>query len=680
MELRGQIPSELGNLTNLTGLNLGHNQLTGQIPFHLGNLGNLTGLFLSNNKLTGQIPSQLGGLKNLTALWLSDNELIGQIPSTFNQLTSLRRLSLCPGNHFVGPIPTFPHSPNLDLASIDFSCITGARLQGQVTAGPLSRSATCDDGFDPLDQARVFYDGTYLGTASGGAFELSIHEGTFDITAEPLYPDLYYPHCPDTGYYRVQVNSLADTIVGLDFTVGERQSCPLMQVSLEAGRQRWCDENRINLHYRNVGTQPADSAWIELTLPHFITITASDPPYKEESPGKYLFPLGQVDEGASGTINLADLVSCDVRLGTTICADVRIYPQYQCADAYPAPEMSLDLQAACEGDSIRFAILNNGGEEVSTHYVLVEDFTVIDSVPIVLSPAAWHEVRFPSTGHTYVMLVDDGDDDPNNNPWTGIEQCGGGPFVSGILGQYPTQGDLHQNRLCRLLRGSYDPNDKLADPPGAGPDRYLLPNTPIKYTVRFQNTGNDTAFAVVILDTIDTTTLDILTLIPGPSSHPYRFQVKEGRILEFTFHPISLPDSLTDLEGSQGYVTYTIHQQPDLPLGSKIQNRAAIYFDNNPPVITNTYVHTLHRPERRQSTATKEVLPPQLIISPNPSQGAVTLQSDQRIHHVDVFDLMGRHRGRHDGSRLHISDDGVYLLKVDFGEGKPPATVKVVIQ
>ncbi|MEJ2126990.1 MAG: hypothetical protein P8X84_05740 [Candidatus Bathyarchaeota archaeon] len=37
----GNIPSELGNLTNLHALNLHTNQLTGTIPLEIGNLINL---------------------------------------------------------------------------------------------------------------------------------------------------------------------------------------------------------------------------------------------------------------------------------------------------------------------------------------------------------------------------------------------------------------------------------------------------------------------------------------------------------------------------------------------------------------------------------------------------------------------------------------------------------------
>ena len=55
-ELIGDIPSEIGYLTNLKYLYLAHNQLTGSIPSEIGNLTNLTGLYFDGNQLTGFIP------------------------------------------------------------------------------------------------------------------------------------------------------------------------------------------------------------------------------------------------------------------------------------------------------------------------------------------------------------------------------------------------------------------------------------------------------------------------------------------------------------------------------------------------------------------------------------------------------------------------------------------------
>ncbi|MDE5120130.1 MAG: putative Ig domain-containing protein, partial [Trichodesmium sp. St19_bin1] len=91
-QLTGEIPEELGNLSNLDLLNLEQNQLTGNIPEELSNLSNLRILWLSENQLTGEIPEQLGNLSNLQVLDLYDNQLIGKIPDSINNLSAYKRL------------------------------------------------------------------------------------------------------------------------------------------------------------------------------------------------------------------------------------------------------------------------------------------------------------------------------------------------------------------------------------------------------------------------------------------------------------------------------------------------------------------------------------------------------------------------------------------------------------
>ena len=98
--LTGSIPSEIGNLTNLTELNLYGNQLTGSIPPEIGNLTNLTYMNLGSNQLTGSIPSEIGNLTNLFGLSLGYNQLTGIIPDEIcNQGDSSPNLTnnqLCP--------------------------------------------------------------------------------------------------------------------------------------------------------------------------------------------------------------------------------------------------------------------------------------------------------------------------------------------------------------------------------------------------------------------------------------------------------------------------------------------------------------------------------------------------------------------------------------------------------
>ena len=109
--MTGEIPTELGSLSNLQELHLNDNQLTGEIPTELGSLSNLETLNLWRNQLTGDIPTELGSLSNLQeAVDLNEKRVDrGEIPTTrtgeiLGSLSNLAWLSL-EGNQLTGEIP-----------------------------------------------------------------------------------------------------------------------------------------------------------------------------------------------------------------------------------------------------------------------------------------------------------------------------------------------------------------------------------------------------------------------------------------------------------------------------------------------------------------------------------------------------------------------------------------------
>lgn len=55
-ELSGEMPAELGRLTNLESLDIRNNQLSGQIPAEMGQAFSLRRLYLSRNELSECIP------------------------------------------------------------------------------------------------------------------------------------------------------------------------------------------------------------------------------------------------------------------------------------------------------------------------------------------------------------------------------------------------------------------------------------------------------------------------------------------------------------------------------------------------------------------------------------------------------------------------------------------------
>lgn len=166
------------------------------------------------------------------------------------------------------------------------------------------------------------------------------------------------------------------------------------------------------------------------------------------------------------------------------------------------------------------------------------------------------------------------------------------------------------------VTGSYDPNDKqgVTSTTGRSNLYFLDADEHIDYTIRFQNTGTDTAFTVVVRDVIDTD-LDLNSFRVLGSSHSFVPSFGQGREVVFTFPNVLLPDSSTDLLGSQGFISYRLQPIASIALGDTIANTAGIYFDFNPPIITNTVVH-----EVTTGVSVKEqVAGDRLPVRPNPT-------------------------------------------------------------
>ena len=126
--LNGSLPTNIGDLTELTYLSLSFNKLTGNIPTTITNLVKLNYLGLTNNQLEGSIPIQIGLLTNLTQLHSNQNQLSGTLPSGLNNLTNLLVISLG-DNQLTGSIPVLS---NLD--KMEALYLANNQLDGSVSA------------------------------------------------------------------------------------------------------------------------------------------------------------------------------------------------------------------------------------------------------------------------------------------------------------------------------------------------------------------------------------------------------------------------------------------------------------------------------------------------------------------------------------------------------------------
>ena len=217
----------------------------------------------------------------------------------------------------------------------------------------------------------------------------------------------------------------------------------------------------------------------------------------------------------------------------------------------------------------------------------------------------------------------------------------------GIVSSFATDDypDNNSKTCSKLVVGSYDPNDKQVSHDG---DVWEVDEnvvwagsaSQLNYLVRFQNTGTDTAFTVVIADELDEL-IDIRDIVPGPASHPYTLNVRAGNVLEFTFNNILLPDSTTNEAASHGYVYFDVNVNEQMTDGADIHNDAAIFFDFNTPIITNEVVTIFD-----MWLGDNEIEDPlQIRLSPNPTKDVTTLFYDLKESakiSIDLFDISGK--------------------------------------
>jgi len=193
---------------------------------------------------------------------------------------------------------------------------------------------------------------------------------------------------------------------------------------------------------------------------------------------------------------------------------------------------------------------------------------------------------------------------------------------------------------ARLISGSYDPNDKAVTPKGTGFEGKITPqDTTLSYFIRFQNTGTDTAFTVIIRDTLDSD-LDVSTFKFDGASHPLEYTISGEGLVTFTFNNILLADSFVNEPASHGYIRYFIDRKLDIPLGTQITNTAYIYFDFNLPIITNTTLNTLWD----ETVGINENEAFAFDIFPNPTKDNAVLKfnATEPIVSMSITDLRGR--------------------------------------
>jgi SprB repeat len=547
--------------------------------------------------------------------------------------------------------------PSNGCTSTDMMQVTG--LNGNI-CGTISGTVLCDSlencisdpGESPLANWLVQATGPlgsfFAVTNALGQYEIQVLSGgTYQVNA--VLPSPNWSSCPDVP--DVTVDNITPDVTADDLLIQKAVQCPSMQVEIASGNLRRCfNNNFFSVQYCNNGTIAAEDAYILITLDPLLSMVSSNIPYTDQGGGIIRFDVGDVAPGECNGFHFFTLLSCDAVLGQTHCTEAHIYPDSLCISNNPQwSGASLSITSQCDTDSVRFKIQNGGLGDMpqALDYIVIEDQVMLMMAPVQLQSGEETFVTVPANGSTWRLEMEQEPFHPGeSNPAVSVEGCTiGTTFSTGFVMQYPTDDqDAFVDIVCIENTGSYDPNDKQGFPRGYGAAHYIKPGTPIEYMIRFQNTGNDTAFTVRLVDTLSQW-LDPATFKAGVASHAYTWDIRQADILTFQFDNILLPDSTTNEPASHGFIKFTLQHRPDAPLETVIENTAAIYFDFNDPIITNTTVHRLG-----ENFITVGVWQPALQgysvqVTPNPmgSNAVISVKGAEGFREMtlQVFDLQG---------------------------------------
>lgn len=436
-------------------------------------------------------------------------------------------------------------------------------------------------------------------TDSEGYFEINVPVAISSVSLVP--PSTAWDICVET--IDLDPPLAGGEIRTLDFPVKRLVDCPELEVSLSATFLRRCFPSYYYVNVTNVGTETAVDAEVTLVLDDFLSYMNSNITPTGIVDQTVVWTVGTIAPNQTVTIWVQVLVSCDAVLGQTHCSEVFATPDPLCAPAQNWSGTNLELTGDCDGTDVIFTVRNTGGNNLAetVSYIVIEDGVAMMQSQTLEDLGGDQEEMFlfPANGSTYTFQLDQVENHPYSELLSlSVEGCGlneQNDFSTGFVNQFSQSTATSSSDIfCLENVGSYDPNDKAALPVGYGEQHYIVPETELYYRIRFQNTGTDTAFTVVIRDTLSEH-LDLRTLDLGSSSHAYIANIGGDRALTFTFNNILLPDSTTNLEASQGFVDFRISPDVTTPLETVIENDAAIYFDFNDPIITNTVFHTLGR-------------------------------------------------------------------------------------
>jgi hypothetical protein len=552
-------------------------------------------------------------------------------------------------------------------------------------SGQLDITGDCiSDGLSLKDWKLSFFDGNKTYTRSikeNGTFDALLPNGDYVVSLLPKYD--YYTNCTPPQNVTVSANQ---NVTNLDFIGRALTDCAIVKVDIGAPFLRRCFDNFINIRYENVGTETAENSKVKILLDDDLDVVSSSLAYTL-SGDTLVYNLGSLEVDQSGWIKLVVNVDCNTtELGETHCITAFGSPNWPCYIPSNYSGSEIELLATCDeiNKKVKFSIKNvgTGAMPTSKEFIVTEDDVMRPPVTYSLGVAQSYLVEVDADGKTYGLITEQEDNYPGlSRPAVFIEGCGDSASPSyGYINTFMLDdADDYIDILCLPNIGSFDPNDITGIPYGYSPKKYIEKSDRLEYKVRFQNTGTDTAFNILVRNVIkpelDLTTFKILS-----SSHNYSYSFIDERTLQVKFDDILLVDSMRDETNSHGYFTYEILPNKNLIDDDVIENVADIYFDFNAPVRTNVEMHTIGRPLFVSSVINTS--PFSIHAYPNPVYDEIIvdgLPSDHYYYKISNMAGLSISKGQTIRSiPCRELTQGIYFIEVADISGKILGKIKIV--
>jgi len=543
-----------------------------------------------------------------------------------------------------------------------------------------------------FDSGEVPFPLAFIERNGGQDFCIANDQGKFFIDCESgeqhltvITPgNLWGVACPATGFIDYNFASTYDTLLNADFGLEPNIDCQLLNVNIASSLIRPCFGTQYYVSYSNIGSVTASDAYVLIEFDPYIVPVSCALPWTQVSDNNYEFQLGDISIFESGNFTIFCEVSCDAEVGNTYCSQAHIFPDSVCITDSEWDHSSVMVEGTCVEDSVFlacFTITNTGdpgdGDMVTaSEYRIYENNILVFTGTFQLTGGETVEICHPTNGLAIRLEADQNPGHPgNSHPQETVEDCGDltGESLGQIIVVPEDDNDSFIDIFCGIATLSSDPNEKIVYPAGVSDMHLVESNLEMEYVIYFQNTGTDTAFNVVIYDTIPNT-LDITSFVHGISSHPCTYNILGSNILKYTFTDILLPDSNINEPMSHGMVTFSINQHNNLLPGTLIENRAGIVFDYNDPVITN---YAWNIVSDSLFIITENTLPvskeQKVLVYPNPFVNETNVffpNPGNNLHIVELYDVTGNrvfekttNYNKVIINRTNLSD-GIYFLKL----------------